>query len=65
MIDNSAAGKYGLAYNVASIVRLFNTSLNNVLTPWTYQSIKKGEYKKIGKYGLVFMTMIAIINIPS
>ena len=63
MIDESSAGKYGLAYNVASIVRLFNTSLNNVLIPWTYQSIKKKEYKRIGKYSLILMLLIAVINL--
>ena len=43
MINSSAAGIYGLSYQVATVVKIVWTSINTVLVPWEYDKIESGK----------------------
>ena len=63
MVDNSSAGIYTLAYNLAKIMALFNTALLNTLTPWIYKKIKAGKLKDIARVAYMALLVIAAVNI--
>lgn len=45
MVSNSAAGIYGLAVTIASIMSVILTSIDNAWTPWFYSKLNKKEYR--------------------
>lgn len=63
MVDDGAAGIYGLAYSISLIMTLFNTALSQTITPWMYRKIKENNIKKISSISYSTMVMIAILNI--
>ena len=63
IVGNSAAGVYSLAYNISSILVIFNTAVTNSLTPWLYKSIKQGRIRNIGSICYVILAMIGGINL--
>lgn len=63
MIGATAAGKYSLVYNIAGVMQIFNTAINNTLTPWTYKNIKTGNLKKIGNISSSILLVVALINL--
>ena len=63
MVGTSEAGIYGLAYTVGALVIIFNEAIMNSFTPWTYQCLKKGEYKKIKKVSTYLVLITAIITL--
>lgn len=60
MNGNSYAGMYSLAYQVAVIMQLLTNSIHASFMPWTFQCIKEGNLKKIGKRALQLEIMIGI-----
>ena len=46
MVGESAAGVYSLAYSMAMILSMINTSILQAIRPWVFQRIKAGEKKK-------------------
>lgn len=60
MLGYSKAGIYSLAYNLAMVLTLVNTSILNAFNPWMYQRIKKGEYEKIAPVSYVLLGVIAV-----
>ena len=62
MVGASAAGIYNLAYSVASIMTIVNTSVINTLTPWMYKKMKAKEYKQIGTNTIPLLILIAFAN---
>lgn len=63
LVNVSSAGIYSLAYNISSIMSLFNTSLNNTLNPWIYKKIKENKIKQIGKVSYFLLIVIAVLNL--
>lgn len=59
----SQVGIYNLGYNIASILLMFTTSLNNVYVPWLYKKLDKKEYDDIAKYSTYILVVIAFIAI--
>ena len=62
-VDNSAAGIYGLAYDVSQIMKLFNTALTSTITPYIYQKIKANRVQDIAKVAYIGLPGIAIVNL--
>lgn len=63
MVGSSAAGIYGLAYSVSSIMTIFNTALMNTIEPWLYKKIKAQRIKDIAKVAYPSFILIAVVNI--
>lgn len=59
---SSVAGIYTLAYSVASIMTIVNTSVINTLTPWMYKKMKVQEYRQIGTNTIPLLILIAFAN---
>lgn len=59
---SDAAGIYSLAYSVASLMTILNTSVINTLTPWMYKKMKEKEYKQIGSNTIPILLLIAFAN---
>lgn len=62
MVGSSDAGIYSLAYSVASIMTIVNTSVINTLTPWMYKKMKEKEYNQIGTNTIPLLILIAFAN---
>lgn len=66
IVNNAAAGIYSVAYNGAAIVKMFWTSINASLIPWTYEKCEKKDYKRLADltkvlifgYGLICITFM-------
>lgn len=54
------AGIYGLSHNLAMILNVLTTSVNNAFAPWLYQKLKAEDYKEIPKVSNKLFVLIAI-----
>ena len=63
MIGASEAGIYSLAYSISQIMRLFNTSLTNTISPWMYAKIKEKNLKPINGITNLSLMLIAAVNL--
>lgn len=63
MVGASQAGIYSLAYSISQIMRLFNTSLSNTISPWMYQKIKDKDLRPIAGITNVSLLFIALANL--
>ncbi len=67
MISNingdSAAGLYSVAYSLAYVMHIFNSSVSSTMNPWIYKSIKKGNIKEIGKVSYLVLLLLAVLNL--
>lgn len=63
IVNNSAAGIYSVAYNGAAIVKMFWTSINASLIPWTYEKCRNQDYKRLAKLTKVLLSGYALICI--
>ena len=61
-IGNAEAGYYTLAYMLAAIMLMFNSSVAQSLDPWIYHSIKEKKLNRIGPVSYRLTAIIAIIN---
>ncbi len=55
-------GYYSIAYTIAAIMTIFNSSVAQSLDPWIYTSIKNRNLDKIGIVSYKIISFIAIIN---
>lgn len=63
LVGVSEAGIYSLAYSIAAILSMLNTSIENSLRPWVFQRIKAGENDKIQPVATGTLTIVAIFNL--
>ena len=63
MVGFSAAGLYGIAYHIGTILTLLTTSLSNALTPWLYGKLEKQDYSIIGRIVLYIVFMVSIMAV--
>ena len=67
MIENITgsgdAGVYNLAYSVALIMTLFNTSLMQTISPWIYKKIKSKDIRDLGRVAYTTLLIIAVVNL--
>lgn len=61
LVGNSEAAFYSVAYSLASVVVIFQASLNQVLKPWRYQKLEAKEYKVINTNTSRLVLSFAII----
>jgi len=62
MCGATEAAYYSVAYSVATVLLIINTSITGTLNPWIYKEIKSEQYHKIGKISYSILTGIAICN---
>lgn len=49
MVGKSQAAFYGIAYNLASAIAIFQSSLEVVMIPWRYRKLEGGYYDRISR----------------
>ena len=63
MVGVAEAGIYGLAYNISLIMTLFNTALQQTLSPWIYQKIKEKRLDKMADITFAAFGFTAVMNL--
>lgn len=63
MVGTSEAGIYGLAYTIGVLIIIFNEAIMNSFTPWTYQHLKSGDFKKIKEVSLFLILFVAVLSL--
>lgn len=63
MVGASAAGVYSLAYSMAMILSMINTSILQAIRPWVFQRIKANEEAKIQPVVVSAILVVAFCNI--
>lgn len=63
MVGEREAGLYSLAYSVAMILTMLNTSIQQAFNPWLYRKIKAAEYDGIGKASYTILCIVAFVNL--
>lgn len=63
MVNAEAAGIYSLAYSLALLMQMVNTSVRDTLSPWTYKKIKSDKVEDIPKVAYPAMAMVAVFNL--
>ena len=66
MIDEycgaSFTAYYSVAYTLAMVLQILNTSISGTMNPWIYKSIKENDFKKIGNVSYIVLVLIAVAN---
>ena len=62
-VGDKEAGYYSLAYSVALLAMIVNSSFSQTLAPWTYQKLRGGKEKEIGRVALVTVIFVAVVNL--
>ena len=57
----SDAGIYSVAYNGCAAIKLFWTSINASLIPWTYEQCEKKDFKRLGDLTRVLVFAFALL----
>lgn len=60
MDSASATGIYSVAYSLATAIVIINSSINSSLTPWQFQTMQKGENKRVAQ---VFNLLIVPVSL--
>lgn len=63
MVGLTAAGLYGLTYNVGLLIKIFTTSLNNAIVPWMYRRLEKREFASVNQVILFTTAFVAFIAV--
>ena len=67
MIDQycgpSYTAYYSVAYTLAMVLQILNTSISGTMNPWIYKSIKANEFKKIAGVSYMVLGLIAVSNL--
>lgn len=62
MCGEAYAAYYSVAYSLAMVMQIFNSSVSSTMNPWIYRSIKNKEYDKIGNISYIILILIAGVN---
>lgn len=62
IVGKSEAGIYSLSHNLAMVLNILTSAINNAFAPWLYNQLKKKEYRKIASVsnGLFLMVAVAL-----
>lgn len=63
LVGDREAGFYNLAYNIALLMIILNSSLSQTMAPWTYQKLKDKNEKDINNIAIISCIVIAIMNL--
>lgn len=63
MVGNSEAAFYSVAYSLAVVINILQSSINQSLLPWRYQMLEQKNYEKIKSvtHSLLIMFAVAIL----
>ena len=61
-VGNAEVGYYSVAYTIAGIMMIFNSSVAQSLDPWIYKSIKDKKLDRIGSVSYKITAIIALLN---
>ena len=56
------AAFYSVAYSVAMVLLVLNSSISGTMNPWIYKTIKAKDYQKIGKVSYSILVLVAVAN---
>lgn len=59
----SAVGIYSLTYSISLLLNVFVNAINSTFVPWTYQSMSKKDYKRIGQLANYVLMLLGGITI--
>ncbi|MGM9645595.1 MAG: lipopolysaccharide biosynthesis protein [Eubacteriales bacterium] len=62
MCGKTETAYYSVAYSIAMVLLVVNTSITGTLNPWIYKNIKSGKYQRIGKVSYIILALIAFCN---
>lgn len=62
MDSASATGIYSVAYSLATTIIIINSSINSSLTPWQFQTMKKGENKRVSQVFNLLVVPVGLIH---
>lgn len=54
---------YSVAYTMAMVLQILNTSISGTMNPWIYKSIRDGKAKQIGPVSYMVLLLIAALNL--
>lgn len=54
---------YSVAYTMAMVLQILNTSISGTMNPWIYKAIKNNQAHKIGKVSYGVLGLIALLNL--
>jgi O-antigen/teichoic acid export membrane protein len=60
MVGMKAAGFYSLSHNLAMVLSILTTSINNAFAPWLYQKLKRKDYNSIVGISNILFLLVAI-----
>lgn len=63
MVGTTETAIYSVAYSLASVLSIFQTSINQSFKPWRYQKLEERDYsaiKKVSNVLLIFMGIVII-----
>lgn len=63
LVGDAQAGFYNLAYTLASIMIIVNSSLSQTLAPWTYQKLKNNKENEINRIAVISCVVVACMNL--
>ena len=63
MVNASSAGIYSLAYSISQVMILFNTALNQTISPWLYKKIKNGKFESVASVSCFAILIVCFANI--
>ncbi len=63
MVGDSAAGIYGVSYNLSQVIQGVFVGINAAWIPFTYKSLKAEKYKKVGKYSNLLLMLVVFFSI--
>jgi O-antigen/teichoic acid export membrane protein len=57
------AGRYSLAYSLATVMTIVSSAIIKTLTPWLYKKIKEEDYSSIRKNSVLILILFAGVNV--
>lgn len=63
LCGSAKAGIYSLAYQVSIVMNVIINALNSAMVPWTYEKLKKKEYKDIKEKFNFLCLIVLVLNI--
>jgi len=65
MVGKDQAAIYSVAYNIAAMISIVVSAINNSFTPYMYKSIKNGEYDGIRRNSTMLIVLIGLTSIAA
>jgi len=60
---STEAAYYSVAYTLAMVLQILNTSISATMNPWIYKAIKRKDFDKIGKVSYYVLALVAGMNL--